>query len=579
MSMRRFSGTTTVDEVIRTDATLNRVLSTHGIDTCCGGALTLTQAAEAHGVGLNEILATLDAPTASRAVEPQSPPAAQRAAGLPSPTRYLRFIVASLSFALTFGAGLGACMLASMTLPWNLLHGLPLAAVKTAHGYAQVYGFATMFVMGVAYHVVARFTGAPLAAPRLAAASFWLQVGGVLAVALGTLAGAPISAPAQLVGTGGLLGAALALGWNIHHTLAASTMPREPYQSYLRAGCAWLVVATGLGVAAAVTGKSTLQPVMWESALWGFVGSWLFGMSLRILPVFMGVAPASSRAIRKLFFGYEAAVAAWVTVALIEAWTLVPAARAFAGAALAVAAFGLVLQIGVLGPREQSAADAGGYAKFIVAAYLWLLLALVFAPAWSAAAALAGAGAPALLYDFGRHAFTLGFLTQMIIGVATRIVPVITGTPLWSAKARDATFGLLNAAVATRALQVVVELTGSDAVWPYISLSGAFGLAAFIAFALNVFMTLRSRTPLAPRATAPAAGAAPNADNLVADVLIIPGALDLLVARGFRPLSNPAMRAAMAGTVTLRQACRIHGIDVEPLIAELRALANAKRAA
>jgi len=338
MSTRRFSGTTTVDEVICIDATLNRVLSTHGIDTCCGGALTLSEAAEAHGVRLNEILAALDAPTASRAVEPQSPPAAQPAAGLPPPTRYLRFIVASLLFALTFGAALGACMLASMTLPWNLLHGLPLAAVKTAHGYAQVYGFATMFIMGVAYHVVARFTGAPLAAPRLAAASFWLQVGGVLAVALGTLAGAPISGPAQLVGTGGLLGAALALGWNIHRTLAASTMPREPYESYLRAGCVWLVVAAGLGVATAVTGKNTLQPVMWESALWGFVGSWLFGMSLRILPVFMGVAPASPRAIRKLFFGYEAAVAAWVTVALIEAWTLVPGARAFAGAALAVAA-------------------------------------------------------------------------------------------------------------------------------------------------------------------------------------------------------------------------------------------------
>ena len=578
MGTPRFTGSTTVDEVVRTDATLNRVLSTHGVDTCCGGALTLAEAAEAHGIPLPEILAALHAAPAPSAAAPQSPPA-QSAVRLPAPTRYLRFFMASLLFALTFGAALGACMLGSMTLPWNLLHGLPLAAVKTAHGYAQVYGFATLFIMGVAYHVVARFTGAPLAAPRLAAASFWLQIAGVLTVALGTLAGAPVSGPAQVAGTAALLGAALALGWNIHRTLAASTMPREPYESYLRAGCAWLVVATGLGVATAVTGKSTLQSVMWESALWGFLGSWLFGMSLRILPVFMGVAPASPRTARKLFVGYEAAVAVWVTVAFIEAWTLVPAARAFAGVALAVTVFGLVLRIGVLGPRERSAADDGGYAKFIVAAYLWLLLALVFAPAWSAAAALAGAGAPALLYDFGRHAFTLGFLTQMIIGVATRIVPVITGTPLWSSKARDATFGLLNAAVAARALQVVVELAESEAVWPYISLSGVFGLAAFVAFAINVFMTLRSRTAVAARATAPAAGAAPDADNLVADLLIIPGALDLLVARGFRPLSNPTMRAAMAGTVTLRQACRIHGIDVEPLIAELRALAGAKRAA
>ena len=578
MGTPRFSGTTTVDEVIRIDASLNRVLSAHGVDTCCGGALTLAEAAEAHGVQLTEVLAALNAPAAPSVVQPESPPA-QSAVRLPSPTRYLRFFVASLLFALTFGAALGACMLASMTLPWNLLHGLPLAAVKTAHGYAQVYGFATMFIMGVAYHVVPRFTGAPLAAPQLAAASFWLQVGGVLTVALGTLGGVPISGPAQVVGTVALLSAALALGWNMHRTLAASTMPREPYESYLRTGCAWLVVATGLAVATAVTGKTTLQSVMWESALWGFLGSWLFGMSLRILPVFMGVPAASPRATNKLFLGYESAVAVWVTVAFIEAWMSVPIARAFAGAALVVTAFALVLQIGVLGPRERGAADDGGYAKFIVAAYAWLLLALLFAPAWSAVAALGGAGVPALLFDFGRHAFTLGFLTQMIIGVATRIVPVFTGAPLWSPKTRDATFALLNAAVVARALQVVVELAGSDAVWPYISLSGAFGLAAFVAFALNVFMTIRSRPPVAASATAPAAGTTPSADALVADLLTIPGALDLLVARGFRPLSNPAMRAAMAGTVTLRQACRIHGVDVEPLIAELRTLAAAKRAA
>jgi hypothetical protein len=493
---------------------------------------------------------------------------------LPSPTRSSRFFVAGLVFALTFGSALGACMLASMTLPWNLLHGLPLAAVKTAHGYAQVYGFATLFIMGMAYHVVPRFKGTTLAAPRLAAMSFWLQVGGVLTVALGTLSGEPISAPAQLAGTAALLVAALAFGWNIHRTLAASPTRREPSEAYLRAGCAWLVVAAGLGFATAATGEATLQPVMWESALWGFAASWLFGMSLRILPVFMGVTPARPRATRRLFIAYEAAVFAWVATALVQTWTPWPAGRVLAGSALAASTLGLVLQVGVLGRREPSVADDGGYAKFIVAAYTWLLAAIIFAPGWTAGAALAGTETPALLLDFGRHAFTLGFLTQMIVGVATRIVPVFSGAPLWSRTARDATFGLLNAAVAVRALQVVVEFA-SATVWPYISLSGAFGLSAFIAFALNVFMTMRSRATAAARVAAGVDAA--SADALVADLLAIPGALDLLVARGFRALGDTAMRAAMAGSITLRQACRIHAVDVEPLIAELRALAAAKR--
>ena len=67
------------------------------------------------------------------------------------------------------------------------------------------------------------------------------------------------SSRAQPPGSAAVLLAALPFGWNIHRTLAT---PSEPYESYLRAGCAWLVVATGLGFAAAMTGKTTLQSVM-----------------------------------------------------------------------------------------------------------------------------------------------------------------------------------------------------------------------------------------------------------------------------------------------------------------------------
>jgi hypothetical protein len=441
---------------------------------------------------------------AARNPGPQPEPAARPVVTLPPPVRSVRFFVASLLFALTFGAGLGACLLGSMTLPWNFLHGLSAGAVRTAHGYAQVFGFATLFVMGVAYHVVTRFRGVPLLAPRLATASLWLQIGGVLAVAIGALVSEPISFPAHGAGATALLGAALAFGWNIHGTLASGETPHEPSDSYLRAGCGWLVVAGALGLATALSGRVALQAVMWESALWGFLGSWLFGMSLRIFPVFMGLASVRPRTARVLGIAYESAVAVWVTAALIDVWTTVPLARALAGAALTLTACMLVLQIGALGPREAGAADAGGYAKFIVAAYAWVLLALLFAPGWTAVAALGGAGVPALLFDFGRHAFTLGFMTQMIVGVATRIVPVFTGAPLWSAKLRDTIFVLLNAAVAARGLQVIVELAGTDTVWPYISLSGFFGFGAFAGFALNVFMTIRARPAGPPVVAQPA---------------------------------------------------------------------------
>jgi hypothetical protein len=85
--------------------------------------------------------------------------------------------------------------------------------------------------------------------------------------------------------------------------------------------------------------------------------------------------------------------------------------------------------------------------------------------------------------------------------VATPIVPVITGARLWSPGLRDATYVLVNGAVLARGLQVVVDLTGAGAVWPYVALSGPLGVAAFAAFALNVVMTVRARRR-APATTA-----------------------------------------------------------------------------
>jgi hypothetical protein len=598
MGAHQFTSATTVDDVVHANPALSRILNTHGIDTCCGGSASLAEAAHVRDIDLGELLTALNREgeprerSAAVATEPPgqcvepvckvSAPSASPARpavavpAVPRPTRYVRFFTASLLFALTFGSTLGALTLATLTLPWSFLGGLSVASAKVAHGYAQVFGFAALFIMGVAYHVIPRFKGAPLAAPGIASASFWLQAGGVLAVAVGVLAGPPVVGPVRLMGAMALLAAALSFGWVVHHSLAAGAPTPERFERYLRAGCAWLAVAAALAVTTAA-GIGSLQPAVWEAALWGFGASWILGMSLRIVPVFLGLPPSSQRGSSTLFAGYQLAVSAWVIVAVIEVWTLLPIARALAGAVLALATGAFLLRLGILGPWEnQTTVGDRGYEKFMVSAYTWLLVALVFTPAWRAATALAGNPMPALVLDFGRHAFTLGFLTQIIVGVAARLVPVFAGTPLWSTGWRDVTFYLLNAAVVARGLEVLVEVAGMSEAWAYISISGLLGVGAFAAFAVNVLMTVRAQPPAA--APVPA-GEEPTADKLVADLLTIPGALELLVSRGLRPLQNPEMRKAMAPTVTLRQACRIHNIELEPLLAELYKLAAISREA
>ena len=52
---------TTLNELVTRQPAAHPVLAAHGMDTCCGGAKTLAEAAEAHGVSLDELMTELKA--------------------------------------------------------------------------------------------------------------------------------------------------------------------------------------------------------------------------------------------------------------------------------------------------------------------------------------------------------------------------------------------------------------------------------------------------------------------------------------------------------------------------------------
>jgi uncharacterized protein involved in response to NO len=386
------------------------------------------------------------------------------------------FFAVALTIALTFGGALGSIVLASRHLPWPGLSTSGVEAARTLHGHAQVFGFAALFVMGVAYHALPRLSGVALAQLRLARTTLWLQTGGVVVYALAAFAG-PWRDPLATAAASVLLAGAAAFTRVVEQ--AVGTLARgAPAAPWLRAGAWWLVVATVLDVAAAA-GARTLQPVVWEAALFGFVATWIFGMSMQFLPVLLG------RDLPPVHFGvfawYQVSVVASVLAPILLATT--HPLRSLAAASLAAAALTVVVRLGVLGkPRRTSETDDGGAARFLLTAYGWLLASLACGPVWRAIAGMNGGFTPLLAEDFARHALTLGFLTQMIVGVTSRLVPAFSGRPLWSDRARGATYWLLNAAVATRGLQVVVERGGSWALWPWTAASGPLALAALTVF-------------------------------------------------------------------------------------------------
>jgi uncharacterized protein involved in response to NO len=472
--------------------------------------------------------------------------------------RYVPFLLSAIALTLTFGATLGMINLARLTTPW--FGGMTLSSVR-AHAFVQVFGFVGLFVMGIACHVLPRFAARPLGAPRLVQPMLVLQIAGVVAiVGAFMLRDVPIDW-AWASGSLALVAANTMFLIVVVRTIAGAE-GMERIGPWVIAGTAWLVITAAGAAVAAWQGEVAILQALWPAALWGFAGSWILGIGRRIFPGFLRWQPRAARAERPAFAIYQLGVAA----SAAAAW---PAASEPPRALVATGALALLVSVPLfswclgVGSRPRASHDVeGGYQRYVAAGWVWLFVALAVGPLWTLTAALRGAGVPPLVTDFARHALAFGFVTQIMMGVATRVLPVFTGNPLWSPRARTAAFYLLNASVVLRGLEVVVAAGFAPALWPVIAVAGPPALAAVVLFALNVMFTIFGRPAVAP-------GVPPLPDRRISDLLQIPGALDLLVAAGFAPLKNPIMRATLAGSVTLRQACGMRGVALEPLASRL----------
>jgi hypothetical protein len=383
---------------------------------------------------------------------------------------------------------------------------------------------------------------------------------------------------AAFVGVAGALAelaAVLIFARIVARTLAASEAPPAPFEAYLRAGNRWFVLLALANVASMLRMAATGDPVIpaaWNGALLhvqvvGFIGLWILGVSLRILPVFMGARAVSAPLASNVLWAVNVAVVLRAAAELFGASAL----RAPSALLELVAVLAFVSGMRLFrAPAPSPHADPNPYyRKFILAAYAWLVFAaglLVFITMFEGTTGMA---LPPELLGSYRHAITVGFVTAMIMGVASRIVPVFRGLPLQGVRLLDAAFWMLNTGCAIR---VVFQAIAGFAGAPFTllsSVSAYLEIPAIALFSLVLWRTLDARPVWDPEKEEI------TLESRVGTLLDRrPELLAVFLRHGFAPLANPILRRTMGGLVTVGQACGLHHVDPEGLLRELHAAAG-----
>lgn len=458
-----------------------------------------------------------------------------------------------LRAALLLGAGGGFALASLLSLALAL--GLPLgpwwSAVVQAHGHLQLYGWAGLFVLGVALHFLPRLRGAPLVWPR---AIPWLL--GALVTAL-VLRG--LSQPLLSLANGGsavawlwratLLASgvleALALG-GVIAVLGGAALRRDgpPLRTRQALWSVWpfLLCAVGsLGLATLVNLADVVQVSLAPSnrgiisaagdganvvlGLFGFLIPMALAMSARALPMYAGLDAFPQRALWPTALVYCAGLAL-ALIGQIGGGDPTPgtAFGRLSGIGLAIMGGVLVVfivlcaqlmssrgrlpaRVRALAPTpEQSArnytrrvaterATYGPYVALIGSAYSWALLAGLLLLLDGGALAL-GANPPVSL-DAPRHSLALGFIALLMAGVSSRMIPGFSGGRLASPRWVVALLWLGNGAAVLRvgSLLALPALAGLGATGLALDsvcfgLSGPLGLAFAICLTINLWPAL-----------------------------------------------------------------------------------------
>lgn len=456
------------------------------------------------------------------------------------------FVYAALCIALTAGFGYAAVL--AFQIGFDLPLGDWLVSGLQAHGHAQLWGWAGLFIVGVSLHFIPRMAGAPLRFPRLLPWTCGLLAGGVglRAVAqplldvyagggvrLALRWGMGLAALMEAAGVGLYLLLIVPAVWRAGTGADRPAMrPVRPFlvTALIGWGLSTLLV-TCLSLSAALDDRSVLELSWNRFGAEVYLGLVLLpvGMafSVRTFPLYLRL-PAPRWPVRLVAGLYLFGFAMERLPELLSLLSLLPsdggirallsgAGRGIRGAAL----IWFVWELDVLLRRKapwtaervgepepdrrktrEGLPDYGEFGRFerlLYAAYVWLFVAAGLEVGGGVTMMLKGA--PPAHADAVRHAYLAGFISLLIFGMAPRMMPGFVHVR------RLAFPGLVNATLYMAGLAAFFRVTplllpgdligrfpalGRGSTYAF-GLSGMLGWAAIAALAWNLIATMRQR--------------------------------------------------------------------------------------
>jgi uncharacterized protein involved in response to NO len=433
------------------------------------------------------------------------------------------------------GGGFVLATILTLTAAFAVSIGPWWSATAQAHGHLQLYGWAGLFMLGVAFHFLPRLRGAPLAASWLVPWILGILVTGLLLRTLSQPLFAATGAAiwAVLLVASGVLECAALVGavWLLSMTaLQGPSLATRPalkgvlpffVGAFIMLALASVVNLINMLVATTAAGlvPEPIDNLNVTLGLFGYLVPVALAMSAQTLPMYAGLE-AFPRRILWPMAGF------YFTGIVLTAFGSQPTPLSGMLTGLGMLLMGLVLltftivfirmivirgrlprKVTQLAPSPEAAAQAykkkiraarGDYGPFVAlvaSAYLWALFAAVLLVVDGLT--LLFAGTPFFSIDAIRHGLAIGFITLLICGIAPRMIPGFSGKKIASPALVNATLWLGNTTVLLRAgsillapFLVTINIVGVSLYAILFGLSGPMGLALAICLSVNLWPAL-----------------------------------------------------------------------------------------